>query len=256
MKMRKANPRPRVLAFLIHLRPSMPPHVKILYQDSHVMVFDKPAGVLVVPDHKGKSQTLTDLVNQENPVTEQGRLYPCHRLDRDTSGVIIYARGRSAQEHLMEQFRNGLVEKRYWAFVDGKVRAKAGEIKSRISDFHEQKYQRGPNPRERMQGKIIKRPTGKLAITRYKVLAVKHRFSVVEVNPVTGRTNQIRIHFKELGHPLLGERLYALGRDANVPFRRVALHAMRVSFKHPQTGMRITVESELAKDMENFLSRY
>lgn len=222
--------------------------IPVLFEDASVMVFDKPAGIVVVPEPGSNAKTLSDIVNAEHPVAgEEGRLYPCHRLDRDTTGVIIYARGKSNQEKIMTQFRNALVQKKYIAFVQGKMRHPAGEIKSVIRDFHEQRFHTN---RPRAENK------GKMAITRYKTLAVKHLFSVVEVYPLTGRTNQIRIHFKELKHPLLGERLYALGRDASIKFRRVALHAREVTFKHPQTGAKITVECELAKDMENFVNRY
>ena len=229
--------------------------IPILYEDQALVIFDKPAGVLVVPDPKGTSKPLTDIVNEQCPPNELGRLYPCHRLDRETSGAIIFARGKSNEEKMMDEFRKGIVEKKYIAFVRGKMRNMAGEIKSMIRDFHEQRYTRYKKRDERAGRATIDR-SGKWAITRYKVITVKHLFSVVQVYPLTGRTNQIRIHFSEIGYPLLGERLYALGRDANIKFRRVALHASEITFKHPQTGKRMTVESELAKDMENFLNRY
>jgi RluA family pseudouridine synthase len=232
----------------------MPSPIPILYEDQAVVVFDKPAGLLVVPDPKGSSKPMVDIVNAQCPPNELGKLYACHRLDRETSGVIIFARGQSNEEKMMDEFRKGTVEKRYIAFVRGKLRNMAGEMKSMIRDFHEQRYARYTKRDERA-GRNVDRG-GKLAITRYKVITVKHLFTVVEVYPLTGRTNQIRIHFSELGHPLLGERLYALGRDASVKFGRVALHASEITFKHPQTGKRMTVESELAKDMENFLNRY
>ena len=145
----------------------------------------------------------------------------------------------------MDEFRKGAGEKEYIAFVRGKMKNPAGEIKSVIQDFHEKKHSRR---REK--------PVGKLALTRYKVLAVKHLFTVVAVYPLTGRTNQIRIHLGQIGHPILGERLYAFGKDFPIKFKRVALHAAQVSFRHPLTGKKITVRAELAKDMENFLNRY
>ncbi len=223
----------------------MPSAIEILYEDADFIVFDKPAGLLVVPDARGLSRTLGDIVNEQCPATEKGLLYPCHRLDRETSGAIIFARGKVNQERLMDQFRKGAVEKKYIAFVRGKMKNSAGEIKSVIRDFHEKKY-------SRRREKVL----GKLAVTRYKVLAVKHLFSVVEVYPLTGRTNQIRIHLGEIGHPILGERLYAFGKDFPVKFKRVALHAKEVSFTHPCTRKKITVCAELAKDMENFINRY
>lgn len=231
----------------------MPSPITVLYEDSDVIVFDKPSGLLVVPDPQGKTRTLENLVNEQFPMTERGKLYPCHRLDRETSGAIIFARGQSNQDKVMDQFRNGVVQKTYIAFVRGKVKKPVGEIKSMIRDYHEKRHTQG---RERFGGRPSKSPAGKPAVTRYKVLEVKHQFTIVEVYPLTGRTNQIRIHLSEIDHPILGERLYALGRDFPVKFGRVALHAAEVSFKHPVTGAKITARAELAKDMENFLNRY
>jgi 23S rRNA pseudouridine1911/1915/1917 synthase len=234
--------------------------IPVLYQDEDIVVFDKPSGILVVPDPQGKAITLENIVNEQFPAplrgpngTDRGRLHPCHRLDRETSGVIIFARGHSNEEKVMDQFRNGLVQKTYLAFVRGKMKKPAGEIKSVIRDFHEKKHAYG---REKFGGRTPKPQAGKPAITRYKVLSVKHLFSVVEVYPLTGRTNQIRIHLGEIGHPILGERLYAFGKDFPVKFNRVALHASQIIFKHPATGKKVTVQAELAKDMENFLNRY
>ncbi len=225
----------------------MQPAIRILYEDDCLVVFDKPSGLLVIPAPQEKSHTLTDIVNRQCAVASQTKLYPCHRLDRETSGVIIYARGKANQQLMMNEFHKGTVKKTYLAFVLGKMKNPAGEIKSVIRDFHQDRFE--------SHGRRGKSP-GKLAITRYKVVAVKRQFSVVEVFPVTGRTNQIRIHFSELGHPLLGERLYALGRDFPVKFRRVALHSGEVTFPHPVLKKNITVTSELAKDMENFWNRY
>lgn len=236
--------------------------IATLYEDKVFFVFDKPSGLLVVPDHRGRSLTLEALVNKQYPDGHHGRLYPCHRLDRETSGAIIFARGKTSQEYVMDQFRKGLVEKKYIAFVRGKMQNPAGEIKSMIRDFHEKKYRRDFRKadsgwsQQKPKGPTVRPNEGKLAVTRYKLLAVKRLFSVVEVCPLTGRTNQIRIHFGEIGHPILGERLYAFGKDFPLKFGRVALHAQEVSFVHPQTAKRIVVRSELAKDMENFLNRY
>lgn len=232
--------------------------IKVLYEDKDVVVFDKPSGLLVVPDPQGKSRTLENIVNEQYPLTEQGLLHPCHRLDRETSGVIIFARGKANQDKVMDQFRNGLVQKTYIAFVRGKMKKLVGDIKSMIRDFHDRPLGSRWEARNvrGSAGRSVGRRDGKLAVTRYKVLEVKHLFSVVEVYPLTGRTNQIRIHLSELGHPILGERLYAFGKDFPVKFGRIALHAAEVSFKHPVTGAKITAQAELAKDMENFLNRY
>src|SRR3989338_7687371 len=201
-------------------RPSQRP-IPILYKDDCYLVVDKPAGLLVVPTPQKEKNTLTDIVNAQCRTPQQERIYPCHRLDRETSGVIIYAKGQRNQELLAEQFKHGRISKKYIAFV---------------------------------QGKLKKNAPAKFAITRYKVLEVRRRFSIVEVNPVTGRTNQIRIQFSEIKHPLVGERKYAFGKDFDLKFRRTALHAAEVEFINPVSKKKVSVTSPLPEDMEKFLS--
>src|SRR3989338_4724532 len=220
-------------------RPSQRP-IPILYKDDCYLVVDKPAGLLVVPTPQKEKNTLTDIVNAQCRTPQQERIYPCHRLDRETSGVIIYAKGQRNQELLAEQFKHGRISKKYIAFVQGKLKNPAGEIKSYIRDREQERFQRDA--------------PAKFAITRYKVLEVRRRFSIVEVNPVTGRTNQIRIHFSEIKHPLVGERQYAFGKDFELKFRRTALHASEVEFINPVSRKKVSVTSSLPEDMESFWS--
>lgn len=220
-------------------RPPQRP-IPILYKDDCYLVVDKPAGLLVVPTPQKEKNTLTDIVNAQCRTPQQERIYPCHRLDRETSGVIIYAKGQRNQELLAEQFKHGRISKKYIAFVQGKLKHPAGEIKSYIRDREQEKFQ--------------KNAPAKFAITRYKVLEVRRRFSIVEVNPVTGRTNQIRIQFSEIKHPLVGERKYAFGKDFDLKFRRTALHAAEVEFINPVSKKKVSVTSPLPEDMEKFLS--
>ncbi len=206
------------------------------------MAFEKPAGLLVIPTDKNEPNTLINIVNHQyvsDPVSFH--LHPCHRLDRETSGIILFAKGKKYQQVMMEAFKQRKVSKTYVAFVQGKLKRPVGEIKSFISDLDEKKFRRHAKP--------------VLAITRYKLIQVKKKFSVVEVTPVTGRTNQIRIHLRDLGNPLVGERKYAFGRDYELKFRRVALHASRLEWSSPIDHKKIIVESKLAQDMEVFLAR-
>ncbi|MDP2653895.1 MAG: RluA family pseudouridine synthase [Candidatus Omnitrophota bacterium] len=211
--------------------------VKVLYEDDCLVVFDKPAGLLVIPTPKNEKHTLVDIVNAGRTA---GRLHPCHRLDRETSGAIIFAKGKRNQQLMMEVFHKSAVHKKYIAFVRGKLKRPSGEIRLPIQDAFQKKYHRNAPPRT--------------AVTRYKVIKVKHRFSIVEVTPLTGRTNQIRIHFSQIEHPLLGERVYAYGRDFTLKFRRVALHASEIEWKHPVTHEDILVESPLPADMKDFMN--
>lgn len=217
--------------------------IKVLYEDDYFVVFDKPAGLLVVPTPKGELRTLVHLANVPFSSSSGGpKLHPCHRLDRETSGVIIFAKGKHYQRVMMDIFKNRKITKKYIAFVQGSVFHDAGEIKSFTKSLEFKKYK--------------KNSQGQYSITRYKVLERRKLFSVVEVEPLTGHTNQIRIHFKEKGHPLLGERKYAFGKDFDLKFRRVALHAKSIEWLHPVTKKHIKIESPLSKDMEVFLEQH
>ena len=225
--------------------------IQVLYEDADLVVFNKPAGMLVVPSPKKEKNTLTDIVNEHYVFGATGskgqakRLYPCHRLDRETSGVILFAVGAQNQERMMAEFKAQRVQKKYIAFVHGQMTRPSGEITKPVHDFHERQFARQAGHR---------RPAGPAhsAKTSYKVVEVRRGFSVVEVSPKTGRTHQIRIHFQQIGYPLLGERLYAHAKDFSLNFRRLALHAWQVSWVHPVSKKRITVESPLPDDMRKF----
>lgn len=203
--------------------------MEIVFEDEYIIVVNKRAGLLVVPTPKNERYTLTSLLNEG--LKKEGsavRAYPCHRLDRDTSGLIIYAKSRSIQERMMQEFKLGAVKKTYTAFAQGKIFKEEGTIGYPIE--------------------------GKTAITKYKVLKRDKRgFTVVEVQTLTGRTNQIRLHFKMIGHPLLGERKFAFAKDYKLKFRRVALHSAGLSFNHPISKNLLTFSSSIPKDMGDFL---
>jgi 23S rRNA pseudouridine1911/1915/1917 synthase len=207
---------------------------KIIYEDDCLIIVDKPSGMLVIPTPKKENNTLTRLLNEElDRRNIQVNAYPCHRIDRETSGIVIYAKGKNAQGLMMERFKNRMVKKTYIAFVHGIVKKNADTIKSYI-------YNRNKNRNE-------------LAITKYNTIQKQKDFSVVEVVPITGRTNQIRIHFKEIGHPLVGESVYAFRKDFKLKFKRAALHARAIEFTHPITKKRLNFTSPLPNDMGSFL---
>ncbi len=226
--------------------------IRVLYEDDFFVVFDKPSGLIVIPSPKKEKNTLVTIVNaQYAPAAGGGRLHPCHRLDRGTSGAIIFAKGKKNQQLMMREFHNQAVKKKYIAFVRGELEKQGGEIRSPIRPNFG-KGQKGGGiraPRQRRGARV------KSAITRYNVQAVKAGFSVVEVFPKTGRTNQIRIHFSERGHPLLGERVYAFGKDFPVKFSRLALHASELTWRHPVYKKQIKVASPLPGDMKEFLKK-
>ena len=147
---------------------------KVIYEDDCLLVVDKAAGLLTIATPKKEKYTLSSLLNA----------YPAHRLDREASGLILFARTKKLRQILMEEFRCRRVKKRYIAFVQGALDQKNGTIARDVKD----------NPYE----------PAKPAVTKYRVIEARNGFSVLEVVPVSGRTNQIRIHFSQLGHPLVG----------------------------------------------------
>lgn len=204
-------------------------NIPIVFEDDWLLVVDKPAGLLSVPAPRPELRTLTSILNQD--AQDKGlryRLYPCHRLDRDTSGLLIYAKSRGIEAKMIQLFKDRLIGKKYIAFVHGKLASPQGAINSEI---------------ER-----------KSALTKYKVLQEKSNYSVVEVSPITGRTNQIRIHFKHIQHPLVGEDKFAFRKDFALRAKRVCLHARYLEFKHPQTAKMVVVQSPLAQDMQKFFN--
>ena len=216
--------------------------IGVLYEDDCYMVFDKPPGLLVIPSPKQEKNTLVSLVNQLYATKDEASLHPCHRLDRDTSGVILFAKGKKYQQLMMHEFMRQKVKKKYIAFVDGHLKHKAGTVRSPIIDFDARQH-------------AARRPHSKMAVTHFQVTQSRATYSVVEIIPETGRTNQIRIHMSQMGHPLLGDRKYGEGKNFSVKFKRAALHASEIEWPHPVYHRTMKTKSPLAEDMKDFLGR-
>ncbi len=222
---------------------SHPRLIKVLYEDDFFVAFDKPSGLLVVPTPKKEKNTLVDIADwQFAAFHDSFHLHPCHRLDRDTSGAILFAKGKKNQQVMAELFKERKVRKKYIALVHGAPPLREGELKSAIRDFDQEKFH--------------KNSFAKTAITRYKVIERRSGFSIVEVSPLTGRTNQIRIQFSEAGFPLVGERKYAFARDFELRFKRAALHASELEWFHPFVHKPVKITSPLAKDMAEFIAKH
>lgn len=217
-------------------------NIPILFENKHFIVFNKPARLLVIPSPAEKKQTLVNIVNQQlKAQLGDVKLHPCHRLDRETSGAILFAKGKASQKAMMDLFKERQIKKTYEAFIQGQPKRKKDTMCSKVKSLENQKYNRkGAKP----------------AITHYQVKKTYPDFSVIEAEPVTGRANQIRIHFRDLGHPIVGDRKYAFAKDFKIKFKRVALHASRLEFVDPFTEEYITVNAPLAHDMELFLSKF
>ena len=221
----------------------------VLYEDSDVVVIDKPAGMVV---HAGAGHHQGTLVNAllhhfGTLSGTGGDLRPgiVHRLDKDTSGVLVVARHDRAHQSLAEQFQSREVEKTYLAMVHGHPTPANGTITKRIS--------RDPVRRTRMTARL---ETGRTALTEYRTLEAISRFSYLEVRIGTGRTHQIRVHLSTIGHPIVGDTLYGAPRlpKGISPLDRFFLHAARLRFNSPSTGLPITIESPLAPELDRWLT--
>ena len=252
----------------LRARKERPPRQpEVLYADESCLVVDKPAGVPVIPERFRRVETLRDLI-------EGGEgLRIVHRLDRDTSGCLLLARTREAQRSLSQQFRERGVEKVYLALVRGRLpRGGVVEVEHAIGPDMRRRGRMRVVPAEEIE-KHPRRPH-KSASTRLEGREQFRGYSLVEARPRTGRTHQVRVHLASLGLPLVGDRLYAPGverglflsefkpgyrpkpgREERPLLGRLALHALRLSFRSPATGETVRVESGLPEDFERALAR-
>jgi len=215
--------------------------VKVLYEDASVLAIDKPAGLVVHAGAGNHSGTLVNrLVHRFQSLSNVGgELRPgiVHRLDKETSGVLLVARTDAAHRALAAQFADRSVEKTYLALVQGRMNADSGRVTKPIA--------RDPRHRTRMTAKL---ESGRAALTDYKVKERFPKFTYLEVRIGTGRTHQIRVHLASLGHPVAGDRLYGAA-----PADRMFLHARRIGFTSPATGDRVMVESPLPPELAQWL---
>jgi 23S rRNA pseudouridine1911/1915/1917 synthase len=240
----------------LSLKPEPIP-LTILYEDSSIIVIDKPSGMVVHPAYGNPSGTLVNalLYHCKDLGGINGVLRPgiVHRLDKDTSGVMVVAKEDEAFHQLTKQFKNRTVEKIYWAIVYGRFSQNEGLIDSAIG--------RHPSERKKMSTRTKK---GRTAITRWKRVEEFYSCTLLEISPQTGRTHQIRVHLSSIGHPLLGDPLYGRKGRPNAihdPFlkecvkrmNRQALHAHRLEFTHPRTGERVQFFSPIPQDMKEVL---
>jgi 23S rRNA pseudouridine1911/1915/1917 synthase len=231
--------------------------LSILYEDPSIIVIDKPSGMVVHPAPGNLSGTLVNalLYHCKDLAGINGVLRPgiVHRLDKDTSGVMVVAKDDEAYHQLTKQFKNRTIEKVYLAIAYGKFTQDEGLIDSAIG--------RHPSQRKRMS---IRTKKGRPATTRWRVKERLDGFTLLEIFPQTGRTHQIRVHLTSMGHPLLGDPLYGRkGKPGTIQdpvlkecvkrMDRQALHAQRLGFNHPRTGERVQFVSPIPQDMREVL---
>ena len=202
--------------------------LEIMYEDADLVVVVKPGGMLVHPSHREKNGTLLNALafhfnRNGGPIVRPGLV---HRLDKNTSGLIVVAKNTRAHRILCRQFQRKTVEKLYVALVDGDVIAAEGVIEGNIGRHAKQK-------------KWGLRDDGKPSLTKFRVLRREGDRTLLELEPVTGRTNQLRIHCAAIGHPIVGD----LDRGGS-EFSRLCLHAARLGFRHPSSGEAVTFAAD------------
>lgn len=232
--------------------------IELIYEDEALLVVNKPPDLLTIPDRFDSTKpNLYHLLSMQY----EEKIYVVHRIDRETSGVICFAKTEEAHKNLSQQFEGRVVEKIYLALVDGKPTPPEGTIDKPI----------GQHPTQ--AGKMTVSRDGKTALTDYKTVEVFKAFALMEANIKTGRTHQIRVHFKFIGHPLaidplygrreafflseIKNRNYQLGKDQeeNPLMSRATLHAARLELNHPSTGARMSFAAAPPKDFQAVLNQ-
>ncbi|MEX0787732.1 MAG: RluA family pseudouridine synthase [Anaerolineales bacterium] len=218
---------------------SIPLHV--LFEDESILVLDKPAGLVVHPSAGHASATLVHAVLAHVPdlpgIGGERRPGIVHRLDRETSGVIVIAKDEAAYHSLQTQFEKRSVEKIYRALVVGAPPADEGEITGAI----------GRHPKDRKKMAVVSQRKGRAATTRFLILERFPRHTELEVRPTTGRTHQIRVHLASVGSPVLGDQVYTK-RSGGPSAPRTMLHAWRIRIHHPRSGESSEFEAPLPRD--------
>ena len=204
----------------------------ILYEDQEILVVDKMSGLLTVSNEKVKEKTayylLNDYVRKGNRKS-RNRVFIVHRLDRDTSGVIVFAKHEKAKRYLQEEWQG--FTKKYSAVVHGRLPDKEGVISSYLAENRIHRMYSVDDPKK-----------GKLARTGYKVLRESKKYSLLEIDLFTGRKNQIRVHFADKGCPVAGDKIYG---EKEKGIKRLALHAASITILHPHTKEKMTFEAKI-----------
>ncbi len=213
------------------------PLLKVVYEDDQIMIVEKREGLLSVATDREKERTAYHILNEHVKQFEKNRnIYIVHRLDRETSGVMVFAKTPSAQEKLRENWNDTVVERSYIAVVEGKI-TRDGTVDTYLYEDSKTFVHSSPVPVE----------GGLRSVTHYKVLKTNGRRTLLQLDLETGRTNQIRVHMQSLGHPVVGDGKY--GSIPN-PRGRMLLHAFSLAFYHPTTGELLRFEMKIPKEFD------
>lgn len=220
---------------IVEIREKVAKNIDIIYEDKDIIVINKPSGLLTVATEKEKNKTAYHLVMEYlKKKNKNNRIFIIHRLDKDTSGIIMFAKNERAK-HLYQDNWNDIVKKRcYYAVIDGKMENKEGTIKSYLKENGNMVYS-------------VKDRSGKLAITEYKVLKERKNISLLDINLKTGRKNQIRVHMKENKTPILGDLKYG---EKSKLINKLALHAYKLELINPVTKKLLTFEVNMPNEFK------
>ncbi|WP_241158363.1 RluA family pseudouridine synthase [Cohnella candidum] len=228
----------------VEVRKGRPPEavrfvgLSVLHEDADIIVIRKDAGLLSVATEEERELTayrqLSDYVKREDP---RARIFVLHRLDRDTSGVMMFARSEQVQKKMQDAWKDVVTERTYTALVEGQVREPEGKVESWLKENAAMKMYSSSQPND-----------GQHAVTHYKLLRSSRLYSLLEIRLETGRKNQIRVHMQDLGHPIAGDKKYGAKTK---PIGRLGLHASVLAFVHPTTGERLRFKADVPK---SFLS--
>lgn len=231
--------------------------LEILFEDEAIVVINKPPGLLSIPDrYSPEKANLYSLLNEK-----YGKIFTVHRLDKETSGILVFARTEEVHKHLSNQFEHRTVEKIYLALVEGRIHKESGTIDKPISNSLT------------TPGKMVIHTRGKSSLTHYKVKEYFNHYTLLEAEIKTGRTHQIRVHFESIGYPLAIDAIYGRkdafflsdlklrkyrlgkGQEERPLMKRNSLHAFRLSLEHPVKNELVQFEAPVPKDFNAVLKQ-
>lgn len=215
-----------------------PQGLNIVFEDPYIIIIEKQAGLLSIATATEKEQTaysiLSEHVKKRDP---KNKVFVLHRLDRDTSGVMMFAKSEKVQKLLQNAWKEAVLERVYVVVVEGLVTKEQGTVTSWLTESKAFKMYSSRNPND-----------GQKAVTHYQVLKKNKNYSLLEVKLETGRKNQIRVHMQDLGHSVIGDKKYGATKS---PIARLGLHARVLAFKHPITGEEVRYETDIPKEFLN-----
>ncbi len=212
--------------------------LEILFEDSYLIVIKKPAGLLSIATAQEKEQTAYSILSEHLKKTNpQHRIFVVHRLDRETSGVMLFAKSVEIQQALQNAWQEVVLERLYVAVAEGQVSKAQGSITSWLKESKTLLMYSSRTPND-----------GQKAITHYRVLKQNKLYSLLELELETGRKNQIRVHLQDLGHSIIGDKKYGSTKN---PLQRLGLHARVLAFRHPVTGQTVRFETPIPPEFLN-----